>query len=121
LNLLKNEKSIPIKVIIVPETDEFKFDTSHHLTVYINEKKLGIPKISKHNVKYLAPYWITEKYVDRIYHIKGYKNSEFILGNCIILENRWSDLGQNRRFEYKELKTFNLTEVTKGYLLPVRQ
>jgi hypothetical protein len=111
-----------INVIVVPENDDFKHDATQNLVVYIN-KALGIPKLKDHNAKYLAPFWLKEGYVDRLYHIVKVSENEsdnaivIYLGNSFILKEKWKKNRQTQRFEYHPLKSFNFVEITDGLLL----
>ena len=113
-----------ISVIVVPETEDFEFNVSHENVVWINEN-LGIPQLEARNTNYLIPFWIKEGIANRIFHILDYKfdgTDRFIrLGNSFVLPKTWKKTGQNRRFEYHELKEFQLTEVCPGILVPINQ
>jgi len=113
-----------IQVIVVPENDKFKHDTSHELVVYIN-KNLGVPKIIERNAKYLVPYWLDEQSTDRIYEIKPFEIFDeddcyaIYLGNSFKLEKKWDNRSNNRRFEYWSLEVFGMKELTNGILVPI--
>jgi len=106
-----------INVIVVPENDEFKYDVTHNLVVYIN-KDLGQPRLEDRNVKYLAPFWLNkdEYGVDRLYHITLVEDNVIYLGNSFILEEKWNRAGQTRKFEYHPLESFNFVEIKEGLL-----
>jgi len=115
-----------INVIVVPETDEFKQSVLQDNVVWINAK-LGKPNLESHNVRYLAPFWITDDFrgVNRIFHIHNveYFRDEDIsatirLGNSFILPKVWNQINQPVRFEYHNLKSFNLIEIKEGLLIP---
>jgi hypothetical protein len=106
-----------INVIVVPENDEFKYDVTHNLEVYIN-KDIGQPKLQERNVKYLAPFWLNkaEYGVDRLYHIVSVVDNVIYLGNSFILNEIWNKAGQTRKFEYHSLDSFNFVEIKDGLL-----
>jgi len=109
-----------INVIVVPETEDFSHHVSHENVVWIN-KNLGTPKLKERNVKYVAPFWLSEenKGVDRIYHIKEVRNgNELVLGNSFVLSEIWSAMGNHRKFEYHPLESFNFVEISDGLLIP---
>ncbi|MGD0712357.1 MAG: hypothetical protein ABR968_14370 [Bacteroidales bacterium] len=105
-----------INVIVVPETDKYKFDVSHDSVVYINPE-LGEPNLEGRNAKYLAPYWIAEQCVNRIFHIVGIEENEITLGNSFVLDENWDKMEQHRRFEYHSLESFDLVEIKDGILI----
>ncbi|GIM54572.1 hypothetical protein [Capnocytophaga cynodegmi] len=118
-----------VNVIVVPQSDEYTFDVSHNGTVWINGN-LGTPRLDERNVKYLAPYWLNpdNRGVYRIYHIlEHYKLNnenntyEIILGNSFVLDNKWDNVGNSRRFEYHKLKDFGFVEIKDGLLLDVNK
>lgn len=45
------------RVIVVPETEDFEHDVSHKNEIWINDN-LGEPLLTKHDARYLAPFWI---------------------------------------------------------------
>ncbi len=110
-----------IKVIVVPELDEFQKSTTYLEEIYIT-RKLGIPKLDFHNAKYTAPFWLNKrpKGVSRIYHIKNVyiKNDCTVLelGNSFKLDKSWNNMGNPRKFEYHKLSDFGLKEITAGLL-----
>lgn len=110
------------QVIVVPETDEFTHPVSHESEVWINAK-LGTPNLEGRDVKYLAPYWITEKFrgVNRVYHIltvsKDVNGTTIIqLGNSFVTNKTWDHMGQVRKFEYHDLNEFGFIEIAEGLL-----
>jgi hypothetical protein len=114
-----------INVIVVPETDDFKEHVSHESVVWIN-KNIGIPRIKDNNAKYLAPYWITDKFrgVNRVFHILDHYKCEngtyeIILGNSFVIDKAWDKMGNPRKFEYHKLKDFGFEEIKDGLLLKV--
>jgi len=113
-----------ISVIIVPETKDFEFNVSHENIIWIN-KNLGCPKLENRNTNYCIPFWIKEGYANRIFHIIDFQfdsNDRYIkLGNSFLLPKKWTNIGQNRRFEYHNLKEFELTEIIPGILMPINQ
>jgi hypothetical protein len=113
-----------ISVIVVPETEEFEFTLSRDNIVKINEH-LGNPKLKERNTRYLIPFWLKECYADRIYQIVDYKfNSQdryIKLGNSFMLPKNWVDICQPRRFEYHDLKEFEMTELCPGLLIKKNQ
>ena len=113
-----------ISVIVVPETEDFEFNVSHENVIWINEN-LGNPQLVKRNTNYCIPFWIKEGYANRIFHIidfKFNKKERYIkLGNSFLLPTIWKKIGQNRRFEYHNLKDFGLTEITPGIVIPLNQ
>lgn len=110
-----------IKVIVVPETVEFEHDVSHKNKVWITNE-LGEPRLEENNARYLAPYWINEDGVNRIYHIlslsPGEECSTITLGNSFVLPEKWSEMNQKRRFGYKSLSEFGFVEVCPGIIVP---
>lgn len=105
------------KVIVVPETEEFKLHVSHENVVWITTN-LGIPQLDEHDARYLAPFWLSEpRGVSRLYHIQRNKiktddqSTDIPLGNSFVLETPWTDMGQVRRFEYHDLASFGLREL----------
>lgn len=108
-----------ISVIVVPQTDEFMKDISHHLEIYIN-KNLGVPKLKERNAKYAVPYSLSGYKADTVYHIvNSYEIPECTileLGNPFILKSPWNAMGNYRRFEYHSLESFSLVEVEDGVL-----
>lgn len=117
------DKMQEIRVLVVPETDEFIGDVSHHNSVWIN-KNLGKPDLEGRKAKYLAPYWIKEpEGANRIYQILGEIKEhedcyEIKLGNSFLLPNKWQRIAQKRRFEYRNLSEFNFVEICPGLLTP---
>jgi len=108
-------------VIVVPETEDFEFIVSHENFVWINEN-LGNPKLEERNATYLAPLWIKDGYVSRIYHIieAVFGTERYIkLGNSFILTRHWRNHGQSRRFEYHDLKEFSMVEIAPGLLFEI--
>jgi hypothetical protein len=109
---------------VVPETDEFEFTISRDNEVCINEK-LGNPKLKERNTHYLIPFWLKECYADRIYQIVDYNfdsDKRYIkLGNSFMLPEKWVDICQPRRFEYHDLKEFNMREIAPGLLVKKNQ
>ncbi len=79
-----------LKVIFIPETDDFALDVSHRNLAWTN-KNLGEPQLDKHNARYLAPLWLENNVgINRIYHIlqppEEHQDSyEFVLGNSFLL------------------------------------
>jgi len=115
-----------INVIVVPETNEFEQFVLHDNVVWINAK-LGKPNLKDHNVHYLAPFWITDKFrgVNRIFHIQKVEyfkdeqtSATIYLGNSFILPKVWNNMNQPVRFEYHHLESFNVIEVKEGLLIP---
>ena len=113
-----------INVIVVPEIEDFIRDVTYEEVIWIN-KALGVPKLEEKNAKYIAPFWITDKFrgVNRIYHINDAyvtKNGtfEFVLGNSFILTNVWDSMGNPRKFEYHKLSSFGMLEIKEGLLIP---
>lgn len=105
-----------INVIVVPETDKYKFDVSHDNVVYINPE-LGEPDLKRRNAKYLAPYWLSEQCVNRVFHIIKMADNDITLGNSFVLDENWDKMEQHRRFEYHSLESFNLVEAKEGILI----
>ena len=110
------------QVIVVPETDEYTHPVSHESEVWINSK-LGTPDLAGRDAKYLAPYWITEKFrgVDRVYHILNVSKSAdgttlIQLGNSFVTSEPWDNMGQLRKFEYHDLSEFGFLEIEDGLL-----
>ncbi len=113
-----------MNVIVVPETDDFANHVSHKNLVWITAK-LGIPKLKHNNACYLAPYWLHgTKGANRVYHILSFEAGEetgtFVLGNSFVLNERWSKMGQHRRFEYHSLSSFGFVEVCPGILTTIK-
>lgn len=111
-----------IRVIVVPETEDFTHYVSHENVVGINTK-LGTPDLIGRNAKYLAPYWITKNFrgVNRIYHILNALkdkngNTCIELGNSFVTNKPWDNMGQLVRFEYHDLSEFNFEEIQNGIL-----
>lgn len=109
------------RVMVVPETEEFEMDVSHDNVVWVT-KKLGIPHLDDNDARYIAPLWLKSGgTVTRIYHILGARDdgesTEIKLGNSFVLRTPWSDAGQHRRFEYRELAEFGMAEICPGLLL----
>lgn len=118
-----------VNVMVVPETEDFANSVSHESLVWINAN-LGTPKLNERNVKYLAPYWITEKLrgVNRVYHITNHSlcadgTTEIELGNSFVLPRNelWDNMGNFRRFEYHALSSFGLMEIREGLLFSIPQ
>ena len=113
-----------IKVIVVPETENFKLDVSQGEEIWINAN-LGVPNLDGHNARYIAPCWITENFcgVNRIYHITDtHQDTEahtIYLGNSFVLPRIWNNMGQSRRFEYHDLSVFGMRELQNGILIPI--
>jgi hypothetical protein len=110
------------QVIVVPETDEFIHPVSHESEVWINSK-LGSPDLAGRNARYLAPYWITEKFrgVNRVYHISNVSKDAdgttiIQLGNSFATGESWDNMGQVRKFEYHDLSDFGFVEIEEGLL-----
>ncbi|MCG9648957.1 hypothetical protein L1D24_10290 [Vibrio brasiliensis] len=113
-----------ISVLVVPETEEFTKDVSHHDVVWIN-KSLGKPNLKGRNAKYLVPYWLKEPVgANRIYHILDITEYDdcygIKLGNSFILPQQWCGMAQKRRFEYWDLTEFQFVEICPGLLTPNR-
>jgi len=113
-----------INVIVVPEMPEYIQDTTFHQSIYINSV-LGEPNLKARNAKYIAPYWLTEQCVDRVYHILGYqladdgKSYVIELGNSFKLKENWNNMGNHRKFEYHNLLDFGFVEIKDGLLLSI--
>lgn len=112
-----------INVIVVPETEGYKIDVSHENVVWIT-KNLGVPDLDGRKARYLAPFWITDKFrgVNRLFHIDDIityeKVTEIYLGNSFVTKT-WNKMGQNRRFEYHLLENFGLRELQPGLLIEI--
>ncbi len=115
-----------INVIVVPETNKFKQSVLYDNIVWINAK-LGKPNLKSRNVRYLAPFWKTDDFcgVNRLFHIQKVEyfddkkiSAKIHLGNSFISPKTWHKMNQNRRFEYHNLKSFNLIEIKEGLLIP---
>lgn len=110
-----------INVIVVPETDEYKFGTYQDNVIWIN-KTLGRPDLNGWDARYIAPFWLSGSNigVDRVFEIinisEGENVYEIYLGNSFVVEN-WDKMHQHRRFEYHPLRSFNLIEIKSGLLL----
>jgi len=117
-------ENLEIQVIVVPENNEFKHETSHELVVYTN-KILGEPQILKRNAKYLVPFWLDKQHADRIFHINPFKVNNhptcysIDLGNSFKLKTKWDRMSSHLRFEYWPLEEFGLKELTEGILVPI--
>lgn len=111
-------------VIVVPETEEYRLDVSHGDLVWIN-RQLGVPQLEANDTRYLAPFWIGEEGVNRIYHIVDVRDAgestEIGLGNSFVLPSRWTNIGQRRRFEYHPLADFGFLEIRPGLLIANQQ
>ena len=109
-------------VIAVPEKKGFEKATSHDNEIYIN-KKLGVPNLKGRNTHYAAPVWLDakEKGATRVYHILDtYDTSDctvLILGNSFVLKEVWNNMGNNRKFEYHSLESFDFVEIKEGLLM----
>jgi len=115
-----------IHVIVVPETDEFKPEIHDGIgsKIYINSK-LGKPNLQGSNVKYVVPYFLTNKEAHFIYQILDMFLSQdgnawcICLGNSYILKKYNIEVSQTRRFEYHPLSTFGFKEILDGFLVPI--
>ena len=108
-------------VIVVPETEDFRIDVSHHSRVWINTA-LGVPQLEGRDARYVAPCWLGESPgVNRVYHVLSLapieEATELVLGNSFVVNPIWDQMGQHRRFEYHDLRAFNLAEIRPGLLL----
>ena len=120
--LLPSRLSPVSAVIVVPETEGFEYHVSHESKVWIGGG-LGRPKLEERSANYLVPLWVGGGRADRIYHILGASTgadgvTEIRLGNSFVLAEPWSDMGQHRRFEYKDLSDFGMAEIRPGLLFP---
>jgi|GEM_PF-1925583 len=118
-----------INVMIVPETIDFLSNVLIDNKIWIN-KNLGEPRLLERNVKYIAPYWLSnesDRGVNRIYHILDMtstldgKSYEITLGNSFNLIENWHRLDQFRRFQYVPLSEFKLRELAEGILVPAKE
>jgi hypothetical protein len=55
-----------VRAMVVTETEDFEHHVEHENVVWVNNN-LGRPQL--HNCRYLAPMWIANRSVNRIYHI----------------------------------------------------
>ena len=109
-------------VLVVPETDYFRLDVSHSDIVWINSA-LGLPQLAARNARYVAPCWKgARRGVRRVYHILdmcvGDDCTEIRLGNSFVVP-AWDNMAQDRQFEYHDLATFGLEEISPGLLRQV--
>lgn len=110
------------KVIVVPETDEFREALFHGEQIYINDA-LGEPNLAYHDAKYIAPFLLKEQQVLRVYEILEMRyvppSYEIYLGNSYLVRGGWNNMGQHRKFEYHSLDEFGFRETQPGFLLPL--
>ncbi len=112
-----------LKVIVIPETDDFALDVSHRNLAWTN-KNLGEPQLDKHNARYLAPLWLENNVgINRVYHILNIEEHdesyEFVLGNSFILPEPYNDINQRRVFSYKPLHELGFVEAKIGLLIEI--
>ena len=111
-----------INVVVVPELEEYKNDAFNGEVIYIHSK-LGEPKLQEHNAKYVAPYWLDENQVERVYQILEMRLIgdvyQIYLGNSFVVKDGWDHIGQRRKYEYHHLQDFGFSEAEDGFLVPL--
>ena len=113
-----------INVIVVPENPQFIQDATYYHQIYINSE-LGKPNLEGRNAKYVAPYWLEEQGVNRVYYIEQMDLSDdktcwiLTLGNSFVLDKKWNEMGSHRKFEYHDLAGFGFVEIKDRLLLQI--